>query len=141
MKGRAARPDAGRRPEQEDISFFVSHDSLFRTGCAWALYQRSHRLLDEAPKRREHKGKERTTSHMRTPQRSIREERRLAKLDLVETATPPPPLKVALTGKAIQKYEEARKMARQYLASPSCSKVLKRHWFDGREVASKRSSS
>ena len=57
-----------------------------------------------------------------------------AKLDLVETAPPPPPLKVALTGKALQKYEEARKTALQYLASPSCSKFLKAHWFDAREV-------
>jgi hypothetical protein len=60
-----------------------------------------------------------------------------AKLDLVETATPPPPLKVALGGKALQKYEEARNTALQYLASPSCSKFLKNHWFDAREVAQK----
>jgi len=60
-----------------------------------------------------------------------------AKLDLVEAAPPPPPLKVALAGKALQKYEEARKTALQYLASPSCTKFLKGHWFDASEVSRK----
>jgi hypothetical protein len=58
-----------------------------------------------------------------------------AKLDLVGTAPPPPPLKVALSGKALEKYLASRLTALEHLASRTCSKFLKEHSFDAKQVS------
>jgi hypothetical protein len=57
------------------------------------------------------------------------------KLELVETAPPPPPLKVALSGKALEKYLSSRVTALEHLASRTCSKFLKEHSFDAQQVS------
>jgi hypothetical protein len=58
-----------------------------------------------------------------------------AKLELVETAPPPPPLKVALNGKALERYLASRAAALEHLASRTCSKFLKEHSFDAKQVS------
>jgi hypothetical protein len=52
-----------------------------------------------------------------------------------EGGAPPPPLKVALSGKALDKYTQARRDALQYLASPRCTNFLSSHGFQSVEVA------
>jgi len=52
-----------------------------------------------------------------------------------EGGAPPPPLKVALSGKALGKYTQARKDALQYLASPRCANFLSSRGFQPAEVA------
>jgi hypothetical protein len=47
----------------------------------------------------------------------------------------PPPLKVALSGKALDKYTQARKNALEYLASPRCATFLSSHGFQPDQVA------
>src|SRR5947209_8147862 len=58
-----------------------------------------------------------------------------AELNPVETPAPPPPLKVALTGKALENYQQARSTALEHLASPKCSQFLKAHWFEAQQVS------
>jgi hypothetical protein len=58
-----------------------------------------------------------------------------AKLELVDTAPPPPPMKVAMAGKVLEKYLQSRAVALEYLASRTCSKFLKSHSFDSKQVA------
>ncbi len=55
--------------------------------------------------------------------------------DATEGGAPPPPLKVALSGKALDKYTQARKDALQYLASPRCADFLSGHGFQPDQVA------
>jgi hypothetical protein len=60
----------------------------------------------------------------------------VAKLALpTEGTTPPPPIKIALSGKALQKYSQARTTALEYLASPKCSGFLTGHAIDPTQVS------
>jgi hypothetical protein len=52
-----------------------------------------------------------------------------------EGTTPPPPIKVALSGKALEKYSQARTVALGYLASPKCSGFLTGHGIEPAQVA------
>jgi hypothetical protein len=53
----------------------------------------------------------------------------------IEGTTPPPPIKVALSGKAMDKYLHARTIASGYLTSPKCSGFLTGHGIDPSQVA------
>jgi hypothetical protein len=57
-----------------------------------------------------------------------------------EGGPPPPPLKVALSGKALQKYDQARSLALQHLAANRCSTFLASHGIEGKDVAKALSS-
>src|SRR4051812_32318981 len=52
-----------------------------------------------------------------------------------EGTPPPPPIKIALSGKALQKYSQARTTALEYLASPKCSGFLTGHGIDPAQVS------
>jgi hypothetical protein len=52
-----------------------------------------------------------------------------------EGTTPPPPIKIALSGKALEKYSQARTTALAYLAAPKCSGFLNGHGIDPARVA------
>src|SRR3954467_4667499 len=53
----------------------------------------------------------------------------------VEGTTPAPPVKIALSGKPLKKYLQARTIALEYLASPKCSGFLSSHGFDPTQVS------
>ena len=53
----------------------------------------------------------------------------------IEGTTPPPPIKIALSGKALQKYSQARATALEYLGSPKCSSFLTGHGIDPAQVS------
>jgi len=45
----------------------------------------------------------------------------------IEGGAPPPPIKVPLSGKALEKYSQAKKSALEYLAANRCSSFLRVH--------------
>src|SRR5438876_5455320 len=48
----------------------------------------------------------------------------------IEGGAPPPPIKVPLSGKALEKYSQAKKTALEHLAANRCSSFLRAHGVD-----------
>src|SRR4051812_20044874 len=53
----------------------------------------------------------------------------------IEGSTSPPPLKVPLNGKALEKYSQARGTALKYLAAAKCSGFLRSHGIEPEQVS------
>jgi hypothetical protein len=58
-----------------------------------------------------------------------------ATMPATEGAALPPPLKVALSGKALEKYSQARSAAVEHVAGKRCSTFLSSHGFASQDVA------
>jgi len=68
--------------------------------------------------------------------RAQKQEASLKRVDTpIEGTAPPPPIKIALSGKALEKYSQARSSAVEYLKSPKCSKFLRAHNCDPERIS------